>query len=171
MNTTDRTTTTSAGTAGTTRTPGNGAADFTATSRSEALHGPFGASDRSTGSLMRELLGEVSALARKELSLARAEMRENMAHAREGATTVSAGGVVLMGGYFVLLIAATALLAEVMEPWLAALIVGGIAAIAGWMMIKSGMDHLRSRELAPQRTMDSFHKHANAVREARHGYH
>lgn len=131
----------------------------------------FGAQDRSTHSLVRELLREVSTLARKEMALATSEMRENLAHARRDATAITTGGVVLMGGYFVLLIAATALLAEVMEPWVAALIVGGIAAIAGYMMMKGGMEKLRQRDLKPQRTIESLHRNANAVREARHGYH
>ena len=55
--------------------------------------------DRSTKSILRELMREVPNLFTKELALARAEMRENLQQTRRGAMEVSAGGVVLLGGY------------------------------------------------------------------------
>ena len=114
---------------------------------------------------------EVPNLFTKELALARAEMRENMEQTRRGAMEVSTGGVVLLGGYVVLLMAAVYALSEVMEPWIAALLVGGIAALVGYMMVKSGMRHFSARDLRPDRTIDSVHKDADAIRGARHGYH
>lgn len=131
----------------------------------------YSTSERSTGSLVRELLREVPALVGKELSLARAEMRDNLQQTRRAATTVSAGGVVLMGGYIVLLLAAVYALSLVMLPWAAALVVGGIAAIVGYAMVKSGMNSLKASEMKPDRTIDSLHKDADAIRRARHEYH
>ena len=128
-------------------------------------------SERSTKSILRELMREVPNLFTKELALARAEMRENMEQTRRGAMEVSTGGVVLLGGYVVLLMAAVYALSEVMEPWIAALLVGGIAALVGYMMVKSGMRHFSARDLRPDRTIDSVHKDADAIRGARHGYH
>lgn len=127
--------------------------------------------DRSTRSIVRELMHEIPNLFTKELALARAEMRENMELTRRGATEVSTGGVVLLGGYLVLLLAAVYALSEVMAPWLAALLVGGIAAIVGYMMVKSGMRHFDRQELRPDRTISAVHKDADAIRGARHGYH
>ena len=114
---------------------------------------------------------EVPELFTKEIALARAEMRENLEQARRGATEVSTGGVVLAGGYIVLLLAAVYALSEVMEPWLAALLVGGVAALIGYAMVKAGMRHFSARDLKPDRTIDSVHKDADAIRGARHGYH
>lgn len=128
-------------------------------------------SERSTKSLLRELMHEVPELFTKEVALARAEMRENLAQTRRGATEVSTGGVVLAGGYIVLLLAAVYALSEVMEPWLAALLVGGVAALIGYSMVKAGMRHFSARDLKPDRTIDSVHKDADAIRGARHGYH
>lgn len=128
-------------------------------------------SERSTKSLLRELMHEVPELFTKEVALARAEMRENLAQTRRGATEVSTGGVVLAGGYIVLLLASVYALSEVMEPWLAALLVGGVAALIGYSMVKAGMRHFSARDLKPDRTIDSVHKDADAIRGARHGYH
>lgn len=127
--------------------------------------------DRSTKSILRELMHEVPNLFTKELALARAEMRENLEQTRRGAMEVSAGGVVLLGGYVVLLMAAVYALSEVMAPWIAALLVGGIAALVGYMMVRAGARHFSARDLRPERTIDSVHKDADAIRGARHGYH
>ena len=139
------------------------------TFRTEAGYGTE--QDRSTRSLLRELMHEVPGLFTKELALARAEMRENLEQTRRGATEVSTGGIVLAGGYIVLLLAAVYALSEVMAPWLAALLVGGIAAVAGYMMVKAGMRHFSAHDLRPERTIESIQKDADAVRGARHGYH
>jgi len=147
---------------------GNGAAGDTFAAAGPARSASDG---RSTRSLIRELMRQTSSLARKEIALATGEMRENLMEARRDATAITTGGVVLAGGYILLLAAAAALLAEVMAPWIAALIVGGIATLAGYMMVKGGMAKLRMRELKPRRTMDTMHRNADAVREARHGYH
>lgn len=147
-------------------------AQFEKDSFNESTSTAYGVdSERSTKSLLRELLHEVPELFTKEVALARAEMRENLAQTRRGATEVSTGGVVLAGGYIVLLLAAVYALSEVMEPWLAALLVGGVAALIGYSMVKTGMRHFSARDLKPDRTIDSVHKDADAIRGARHGYH
>ena len=147
-------------------------ARFEHDSFSESTNTAYGVdSERSTKSLLRELMHEVPELFTKEVALARAEMRENLEQTRRGATEVSTGGVVLAGGYIVLLLAAVYALSEVMEPWLAALLVGGVAALIGYSMVKAGMRHFSARDLKPDRTIDSVHKDADAIRGARHGYH
>ena len=152
-------------------TAGNGAGNGADTGAFAAAGPSRAASERSTRSLFRELMRQTSSLARKEIALATGEMRVNLMEARRDATAITAGGVVLAGGYILLLVAAAALLAEVMAPWAAALIVGAIATVAGYMMVKGGMEKLRMRELKPRRAMDTMHRNVEAVREARHGYH
>lgn len=145
--------------------------DTTATSGFRADAARSMEEDRSTRSILRELMQEVPTLFTKELALARAEMRENVEQTRRGAMEVSAGGVVLLGGYVVLLMAAVYGLSTVMEPWLAALLVGGVATVIGYVMAKSGARHFSARDLRPERTIDSVQKDADAIRGARHGYH
>lgn len=125
----------------------------------------------STGSLLRDLMHEVPALLGKEMALARAEMRENLEEARRGMTAVSGGAVVLAGGYFVLLFAAVYALSNVLEPWLAALIVGAVAATVGYMMLSAGMRRMSSQGLRPDRTINSLREDKDTIQGARHGYH
>src|SRR5262245_12970196 len=79
---------------------------------------------QSTLDLMRRLLNEVATLFRQELALARAEFMRSISRLLISATSVATGAAVLYAGFLVLLIAAMLGLAKVVEPWLAALIVG-----------------------------------------------
>ena len=89
--------------------------------------------DRPIGELIKQLSQDTSTLIRQEMALARAEMTQKGRQAGKGAGLLGAGGVVgllaagALTAFFILL------LSEVMEPWLAALIVavvyGAIAAV------------------------------------------
>ena len=52
-------------------------------------------------------------------------------------------------------------LALVMPAWLAALIVGAVAILVGFVMTQSGKKHLEPSHLAPERTMHSLNKDKN----------
>lgn len=118
----------------------------------------------SISTLLKELAHEVPALVSKEAALARSEARETLRSTREGVGAVSAGGAVLLGGYIVLLIAAVYGLSNVMAPWLAALIVGAVATIAGLAMVEAGKKKFQSTSLRPDHTINSLRKDADAVR-------
>ena len=74
--------------------------------------------------LLRQLTSEVTGLFHKEVSLARAEMREAVSDIKGGMVSLMSGGIILLAGVIVLLLAAVYGLAEFMDLWLAALIVG-----------------------------------------------
>lgn len=120
--------------------------------------------DASVGSLARDLLHEVPALLTKELALAKSEMRETMRETKEGLISVASGGVVVLGGYLVLLFAAVYGLSLVMAPWLAALIVGGVAAVIGFVLVSAGMRQFRAENLRPEHTLNSVRKDTDAIR-------
>jgi uncharacterized membrane protein YqjE len=90
--------------------------------------------------LVRELASEVGALARKELELARAELKNDLrTEARTAARLGIAAGCAFLG-VNLLLVTAIFALALVMPGWLAALLVtvvvlavGAIAGGVGWM--------------------------------------
>lgn len=124
----------------------------------------FGDKDASIGSLAKELLHEVPALLTKELALAKSEMRETLHETKEGLIAVSSGGVVLTGGYVVLLFAAVYGLSLVMAPWLAALIVGAIASVIGFLMLSAGMRQFRAENLRPDHTLHSVRKDTDVIR-------
>jgi hypothetical protein len=100
--------------------------------------------ERSVGDLTRDLSEQTAVLVRKELALATAEMKEKATHAGVGAGLFGGAAIIslLAGGALV----ATAILglAELVDAWLAALIVtvllfaiAGIAALIGKREVSS----------------------------------
>ena len=118
-----------------------------------------GDADRDTRpltTLLGELAGETSALIRKEMELAKAEMSEKVSQMATGATSIAVGGAVAYAGLLFLLLAATYGLAEFLAPWLSALIVGALVAVIGLVMLSSGRSKLKAANLEPSRTIETI---------------
>jgi Putative Actinobacterial Holin-X, holin superfamily III len=118
---------------------------------------------QSTAGLFRQLFDEVSTLFRKEIALAKAELSEAVSEAKLAAISMASGGAVLFAGGLVLLAAAVLALAHVVPDWLAALIVGGIVAVIGFVMIQAGKKKLEPSALKPERTQDALRKDKEMV--------
>jgi xanthine/uracil permease len=78
----------------------------------------------STPGLLSRLLSDFTALLRNEIALAKAELSESMTRAKIGLAALMGAIATLLAGSLVLVAALVLALAEVVEPWLAALIVG-----------------------------------------------
>ena len=89
-------------------------------------------SERSTAELVKTAAEQISRLVRDELKHAQAELARKGKHAGLGAGLFGAGGMLALYGVAALLTAVVLLLAYVMPPWLAALVVAVVLfAIAG----------------------------------------
>jgi len=99
--------------------------------------------------LLRRLVDEFSVLFRKEIALAKAEAVQSFSHLKAAAISMASGGAVLFAGLLVLLAAAVLGLSHVVADWLAALIVGGIVSIVGFVMINSGKNKFDPSTLKP----------------------
>lgn len=119
---------------------------------------------RSAADLLRQLLGDVTVLLRKELALAGSEISQSVDQAKRGAMSVATGGAVLYAGVLYLLAAVTFWLATKMPAWTAALIVGAIVTVIGAIMLQAGKKHVAASSLTPERTVDSLRKDKDAVR-------
>jgi xanthine/uracil permease len=117
----------------------------------------------SVASLIGRLVGELSTLFRKEIALAKAEISESVSHAKAGAVAIAAGGAVIFAALIVLLAAAVLALAHVMADWLAALIVGIVAAAIGFILIQSGKKQLEPSALKLERTQEALRKDKDMV--------
>jgi hypothetical protein len=85
----------------------------------------------STPGLLSRLLGDFTALLRNEIALAKAELAESATRAKAGLAALMGAIATLLAGSLVLVAALVLALAEVMEPWLAALIVGVVITGVG----------------------------------------
>lgn len=112
--------------------------------------------DRPLAGLFADLARETTNLARSEIALAKAELSDKAAEAAGGIAYIAIGGLVAFAGVLVLLAAAVLGLSTVLQPWLAALIVGvGVAAIGG-ILAYVGKNRLKPENLRPRRTIGTL---------------
>lgn len=107
--------------------------------------------DRSIGELFGQLSQDMTLLFRQELQLARVEMSEKISQLTGNLVSVVAGGFVAYVGALALVAALILGLHDVAEisPWVSALIVGAIFALAGYVMLNRGLKELKRVDLSP----------------------
>ena len=123
----------------------------------------------STGELVKRLSEQVSTLVRDELKLAQLEMTRKGKQAGIGAGMLGGSGLIALYGVGCLLACAILGLSRVLEPWLAALIVGaalllvsGVAALLGRARLKKAVP------LVPAQATDSVKADVNEIKERAH---
>ncbi len=129
--------------------------------------------NRSLAALFTEFSREISALIRQEAALARAEIAEKLSQAGRGSAWLAAGGVLVLISLFFLvqtLVSGVGALLGIGLPatvaaWLAPLLVGLLAVLIGWLILRRGLSQLRATSLAPTRTAASLRRDAELVKE------
>jgi membrane protein len=120
----------------------------------------------SVGELVHQLSEQTSTLIRHELRLATAELQEKGKHAGVGAGIFGGAGVVALYGVGALVAAAVIGLGTLVEPWLAALIVGvvllmvaGVAALLGKKQVEEATPP------TPEQAVESVQRDIHTVKE------
>ena len=124
---------------------------------------PRSDTDTSVLGLIRQLAHEVPALLTKELALAKAELQESARTTKAGVAGVAGGAIVLLAGLIFLLLAVVYGLALYMQPWLAALLVGVVVTVIGFIMLQAGKKQFEPSHFKPERTISSLQKDKDAV--------
>lgn len=114
--------------------------------------------ESSLGELFRDLAQDTSVLVRKEVELARNEMRTSMQSFAKHSGMIAAGGAVLLVAALVFTAFLVAALGDLLgnEYWLGALIVGTVYAAIGGFLVAGGRKGLQAAELKPEQTMESL---------------
>tara|TARA_R110002049_G_scaffold10127_3_gene50448 strand:+ start:155929 stop:156327 length:399 start_codon:yes stop_codon:yes gene_type:complete len=122
--------------------------------------------NKTAGGLLSDALAHVSALVRKEVDLARAEVNENLKSAGIALGLIVGAVVVALTALNVLTAALVAALTEAGIPagW-SALIVGIALAVVAYVMINKGTNDLKLSSLAPTRTAKNVKRDAQTVKE------
>ena len=118
----------------------------------------------STPSLLRRLVDDVGTLFTQELQLFKAETTRAIGDLKAAAASIAIGGAVAFMGAFFLLLAAVYGLSNAVEPWLAALIVGGVVTLIGVIMLATGKRKLEPEALAPRRTAAALRKDTQMIK-------
>jgi hypothetical protein len=123
--------------------------------------------ERSIGELFGQLSQDMTLLVRQEVQLARTEMTEKLSKLTTNLISVGAGGfVAYLGGLALMaaLILAVRDLANISLAW-SALIVGGILAIIGYVMLQRGLKELKRVELAPRRSVENIKDDVQSIKD------
>jgi len=122
--------------------------------------------ERPLGELLADLTGQVQALVRKEMELARAEVKQEVTKAGKGAAAFAVAGVVAFIGALLLAFAAAWGLAEVIPTGLAFLVVGivllGVAGAAG----VKGKNKLAQVSPVPEQTVETVKQDVETAKDA-----
>jgi cytochrome c-type biogenesis protein CcmH/NrfG len=124
--------------------------------------------ERSFGELLGELSEDVSTLLRQEVRLARAEMSRTLSRATTDAEKLGAGALVaLAGGLTVVAALVLGLIALGLAAWVSALIIGALLGVAGYVMLRNGLQDLKRMDPTPHRTVETLRDDLMWVKEQR----
>lgn len=112
--------------------------------------------DRSIGELFSELSREIRTLINQEMRLAKVEMSQKASSMGKSVAVMAVGGFIAYAGLLAIVAAIIIGLSAVVPTWLAALIVGVVIALIGYLLIQRGMEGLKSENLAPRQTIQSL---------------
>ena len=122
--------------------------------------------ERPLGELLSDLTSQVQALVRKEMELAKAEVKEEVSKAVKGIAAFAVAGVVAFIGAIVLVFAAAWGLAELIATGLAFLVVAvlllAVAAVAGL----KGKAKLAEVSPMPEQTVETVKQDVQTAKES-----
>ena len=122
--------------------------------------------EKSIPELFTDMIEHLSTLFRKEVQLAKTEAGEKIQQATNAVVFIAIGGVVLMVALIVLLFAVVAFLvaAGLAVEW-SALIVGGVVALIGAILLSKGINDIRASSLTPKRTVSQLRADVRTAKE------
>lgn len=126
---------------------------------------PTNGSQRSIAGLVSDLAQNTGDLVRKEVELAKVEMTGKITEVKKGVASMAAGAAVLFAGVIVLLFALVIGLSYFMAPWIAALLVGVVAAAVGSFAVQRGRRDVQPDHLKPERTAESLRTTSSYIKE------
>lgn len=107
---------------------------------------------QSATTLLGRLISAFTELVRNEVALAKAELSESSTRAKAGIAALLGAVSTLLAGSLALVAAIILGLAKVMEPWLAALIVGVVISVVGLFLLRGARKKLVPPHLEIERT-------------------
>jgi uncharacterized membrane protein YqjE len=121
--------------------------------------------DRSVGELVQALTQQTSALVRHEMRLAQAELQEKGKRMGMGAGMFGGAGLVALYGVGALIAAAIVGLGTLIEPWLAAVIVGVVLlAVAGILALTGKKQVDRGTPPVPEQAIESAKRDVDEIK-------
>jgi len=117
----------------------------------------FMASDaeRSITSVLQDIVNNIQQIVKSEVRLAKAEVREEATVAGRASQSLAIGGVLALYSLGFFLLCCVYLLATIIAPWIAALIVAVIVGAVGVFLILAGIKEFKRVHAVPAQTVAS----------------
>jgi len=115
----------------------------------------FNVVERSISSVLKDIVGNLQQIIRAEVRLAKVEVAEELTKARQAMVLLVLGGLFGVMALALLLLGAVYLLAQVVQPWVSAVLVGLGAGAIGGAFAAVGARQLKRVSLPPARTVTS----------------
>lgn len=122
--------------------------------------------ERPLRELFVELWENTERLVRQELELTMSELDVRVGRMKKELVSAAIGGAVLYAGMLTLLAAVVLLLSRFMTPWVAALIVGAVAAVSGFTLIQKSKEDVEPKKLVPERSVRNIKRDVQMFKEA-----
>lgn len=117
------------------------------------------------GDLFSDLASEMSELVRKEVALAKVEVGQKAKYVGKNIGYLVIGGSVAYAAMLTIIAGIVMLLDKVMPNWGAALLVGIIVGVVGWLLISKARAALQATDMTPQQTVESLKEDAAWVKQ------
>jgi hypothetical protein len=118
--------------------------------------------ERELGAIVSDMWTNAEKLLRQEVELGLAELSLRADKLKQGLLSAAIAGAVLFAGVLTLLATVVLGLSKVMEPWLAALIVGGLVTGAGVTLLMRGEQKIEQASTPDEH----LHRTTRAMKEA-----
>lgn len=123
------------------------------------------AENKPLGDLFSDLAGEMSELVRKEVALAKLEVGQKARHIGKNVGYLVVGGAVAYAAMLAIIAGIVMLLDGVMPNWVAAIVVGVVVGIVGWLLIGKARAALQATDITPQQTVETLKEDAAWVKQ------
>jgi len=123
--------------------------------------------DPSVATLLSGIVGDAQELVRKEIALARQEIREEISTAKDvGIKLATAGAVLAVGGLFLLVTLALGI-ADLFNwsPWAGFGLVGIVFAIVGYILYSAAQKRAKEINPVPEKTIETMKENVEWIKD------
>ena len=112
--------------------------------------------ERSIATVLKDIVGNVQELVRAEIRLAKAEVRHEVDKTKRSIALLVVGGVVTVLALAFLMLGSVYALSMVVAPWIAAVVIGVIAGVVGWVCVATALTQLRHVSIVPPKVVTTI---------------
>lgn len=123
--------------------------------------------DASVSQLLSGIVGDAQELVRKEIALARQEIREEIGSAKDAGIKLGIAGAVLGVGGLLLVLALSQALADLLNwpTWAGYGLVGLVLAIAGYVLFSSAQKRIKQISPVPEKTVATMKENVEWIKD------